>query len=190
MEKIYINDKRFEKIDFNPSNLSIGEYENCVFFQCDFSASSFSQIEFISCEFEECNLSNVALKKTSLKDVRFKNCKMLGLHFEDCNPFLFKISIDSCMLNLSAFYQSKLKNTQFKKSSLHEVDFTEAVLTQSNFSDCDLLHANFDRTNLEKSDFRTSYNYTFDPDKNNIKKAKFSIPEVIGLLNKYDIQIS
>lgn len=190
MEKLYISDKKINKVDYKDTPLQAGEYENCIFTQCDFSTSNLSEIDFVECEFVECNLSNISLKKTALKDVKFTNCKMLGLHFEDCNPFLFKISLDSCFLNLSTFYQTKLKNTLFKKCSLHEVDFTEADLTQSNFSDCDLLHANFDRTNLEKTDFRTSFNYTFDPDKNNIKKAKFSIPEVIGLLNKYDIQIN
>jgi fluoroquinolone resistance protein len=42
---------------------------------------------------------------------------------------------------------------------------------------------------LEKADFRTAYNYSIDPEKNRIKKAKFSIFGVTGLLDKYDIEI-
>ena len=42
---------------------------------------------------------------------------------------------------------------------------------------------------LEKADFRTAFNYSIDPENNRMKKAKFSPPEVVGLLNKYDIEI-
>lgn len=42
---------------------------------------------------------------------------------------------------------------------------------------------------MEKADFRTSYNFSIDPDVNRIKKAKFSLDGVRGLLDKYDIQI-
>jgi hypothetical protein len=49
--------------------------------------------------------------------------------------------------------------------------------------------ANFEQTTLEKSDFRTSYNYSINPELNRIKKAKFSLNAIAGLLTKYDIVI-
>jgi hypothetical protein len=52
-----------------------------------------------------------------------------------------------------------------------------------------LAGATFDNTNLEKTNFTTAFNYSIDPDNNRIKKAKFSVPGVLGLLNKYDIVI-
>jgi hypothetical protein len=42
---------------------------------------------------------------------------------------------------------------------------------------------------LERTDFRTSYNYSIDPEINRISKAKFSINGVVGLLGKYNIEI-
>jgi len=42
---------------------------------------------------------------------------------------------------------------------------------------------------LENADLRTSYNYSIDPDANRIRKAKFSLPAVIGLLDKYYLDI-
>ncbi len=69
------------------------------------------------------------------------------------------------------------------------MDFTACDLTDSSFHQCDLTRATFDRTILEKADFRTSYNYTLDPEANRIKKAKFSVAGVSGLLQKYDIVI-
>jgi hypothetical protein len=51
------------------------------------------------------------------------------------------------------------------------------------------MQAVFHHTTLEHVDFRTSYNYSINPENNRIKKAKFSIWGVSGLLYKYDIEI-
>jgi uncharacterized protein YjbI with pentapeptide repeats len=57
------------------------------------------------------------------------------------------------------------------------------------FSQCDLSGAIFDHTNLEKVDFRTATNFTINPSLNTLKKAKFSMPSVVGLLKNFDIII-
>ncbi len=72
---------------------------------------------------------------------------------------------------------------------MQETDFAEADLTNAIFDTCNLEQANFDRTTLEKADFRSSYNYTIDPEINRVKKAKFSVFGISGLLTKYDIEI-
>jgi uncharacterized protein YjbI with pentapeptide repeats len=163
----------------------------------------------------------VKLVNTGLRDIRFSDCKMLGLHFEDCSDFLFAVHFDKCILNLSSFFKQKLKKTIFKdcsdflfavhfekcilnlssffkqklkktifkECSLHEVDFTEADCSQANFDNCDLTGAKFEKTNLEKADMSTSFNYSIDPELNRIKKAKFSMDGIAGLLDKYDIEI-
>ena len=92
-------------------------------------------------------------------------------------------------MNLASFYKRKLKKTKFLNCSLQEVDFVEADLGAAIFDNCDMAGAIFDNTILEKADFRTSYNYAIDPELNKIKKAKFSMPGVLGLLLKYDIEI-
>jgi uncharacterized protein YjbI with pentapeptide repeats len=69
------------------------------------------------------------------------------------------------------------------------VDFSYADLSASNFDFCDLQGAIFDSTNLDRSDFRTAYNFTIDPENNRVKKARFSLNSVIGLLDKYDLII-
>jgi uncharacterized protein YjbI with pentapeptide repeats len=72
---------------------------------------------------------------------------------------------------------------------LVEVDFIEADLTQASFPKCDFKNAAFERTVLEKADFRTAVNYSFDPELNKIKKAKFLAADVVRLLEKYQIEI-
>jgi len=47
----------------------------------------------------------------------------------------------------------------------------------------------FQKTVLEKADFRSAFNYSIDPDQNRITKARFSRLGVVGLLDKYRIEI-
>ena len=189
MDRLYIQDKKFDKVDLAIKELAIADYENCVFTNCDLSNAELSQRVFLECEFNACNLSTATITKTGLKNVKFKDCKLLGLHFENCDQFLFEVDFENCFLNLSSFYKLKIKKTRFINSNLSEVDFTEADLTSSLFDNCELAGARFERTILEKADLRTSRNYSIDPELNKIKKARFSYPGVLGLLSKYEIDI-
>ncbi|MDO9037589.1 MAG: pentapeptide repeat-containing protein, partial [Lutibacter sp.] len=96
---------------------------------------------------------------------------------------------EDCHLNIISFYKLKLKNTKFNKCKLQEVDFTETDLSNASFNNCDLIGSIFNATILEKADFRTSYNYSIDPEINRIKKARFSLQGIVGLLGKYQIEI-
>ena len=189
MEKVDIANQKFEGVDYTKTFLQKGEYDNCSFINCNFANTDLSNISFTECEFNTCDMSTASLSKTAFRDVKFIGCKLLGLHFQDCNEIGFEINFDNCILNLSSFYKRKLKKTTFKNSSLLEVDFTEADLTESVFDNCDFANATFDNTILEKADLRTSYNYSIDPAANKIKKAKFSIEGIRGLLDRYDIVI-
>ena len=189
MQETYIQDKVFNGIDFTQNPLGKGEYENCTFSQCNFADADISGFRFIDCGFDNCNVSLAKLDKTVLRDIKFKDCKMLGLRFDTCHEFGLSFSFDGCQLDHSSFYKRSLKKTVFKNSELKEADFAEADLTSAVFDNCDLSQAVFDHTILEKADFSTSYNYSIDPEINRIKKAKFSILGISGLLGKYDINI-
>lgn len=185
----YIQDKTFEKEDFSHFVLPYTEYDNCTFTGCNFERADLSAIKFIDCLFNECNVSLSKATGTAFRNVRFISCKMLGLRLDECNDFGLELSFDACQLKHSSFYGLKLKKTVFKNTQLEEVDFSECDLTEAVFNQCDLKGAVFHRTVLIKTDFRTSDHYSFDPELNKIKKAKFSVPGVLGLLSKYDILI-
>ena len=187
MSKKFIDDQIFDKIAI--SQLDPGDYENCKFINSDLSNCDLSYRNFSQCEFIDCNLSLVKLSNTSFREVHFKKCKLLGCHFENCNEFLFTVTYEDCILNLSSFYKHKLKNISIKNCSLHEVDFTNVDLTGAIFENCDFSGAIFENSILEKADFRSSIHYSINPEINRIKKAKFSISGIIGLLGKYEIEI-
>lgn len=189
MELSIREDQHFTKQSFLVDGVCPKEYDNCIFENCDFSNINLSNVAFSSCEFTACNLSTTSLNHTSFRHVSFQDCKLLGLHFESCNPFLFEVEFNSCVLNLSSFYQLKMRQTNFKNCSLHEVDFTETDLTSSRFENCDLLNAVFDHSILEKVDFRSAVHYSIDPESNRLKKARFSKNGLAGLLHKYQLEI-
>ena len=171
------------------NSLVKAEYESCTIRNCDFSDGSLSDISFIDCIFENCNLSMSTVRNTSFKTVKFLSCKLLGVNFSDCNPFLLSLNFGNCLMNLTSFYKLTLKGTTFKNCELQEADFTETDLTLSVFDNCNFERAIFDGSILERADFRTSFHYSIDPTVNRIKKAKFSRDGIAGLLYMYDIQI-
>lgn len=185
MNSGYYLEKSFDKCKV----LTEGEYENCVFNNCDLDNGDLSGFAFIDCTFSACNLSMAKLNKTAFREVKFINCKLLGLRFDTCHDFGLSFSFEGCQLDHSVFFKTKILKTSFVNTQLKGVDFTGADVSNAMFDNCDLADAVFDRTNLEKADFRTAVNYSIDPEINRMKKARFSMPGIAGLLDKYGIQI-
>jgi len=184
-----IENKIFEKIDYTAAKLPKEEYENCTFQDCIFYNADLSSLSFYECVFSACDFSLAKLNNTLLNDIQFKHCKLLGLRFDNCNDSGLSIHFENCQLKLSTFFKLKLIKTKFINCNLQEVDFTQTDLSGSIFENCDLQRAVFDGTNLEKVDFSSSFNFTIDPEKNKIKKARFSNQGLAGLLDKYNLEI-
>ncbi len=106
---------------------------------------------------------------------------MLGIRFDLCDGFGLAIEFTNCQLDHSSFYQVKLINSIFLDCKLTEVDLTEANLSKVNVDNCDFSGAIFERTNLEKANFSTAFNYSIDPENNKMKGASFSMLAVTGL---------
>jgi fluoroquinolone resistance protein len=186
---MYFEDQEFKNIDYTSQSFPAGEYEYCRFITCNFSGINLSGIRFTDCHFEGSNLSMVKLGGTGFNDTKFMDCKILGVHFEHCRQLPFSVSFERCILNHSSFYGVKLKQIFFNQCTMQEVDLTDAELQGANFAGCDLLKAAFVNTNLENADLTSAFNFSIDPEKNRLKKAKFSTAGLAGLLGKYDIRI-
>ncbi len=102
---------------------------------------------------------------------------------------IYEFHFKDCLLDYSQFYKLKLKNIQFIHCSMIAVDFMTTDLSGALFDACNLRRTVFSDTNLEKADFYTSYDYSIDPEKNKIKKARFSLFGLKGLLEKYELNI-
>jgi len=184
-----IEDKTFTKVAAADIKGAKRTFENCGFISCDFSYADLSGMVFIDCRFGGCNLSLTRLSDTGLQNIGFKDCKLTGADFSKSRDFLFEANFDNCILDNAIFFKKKNKGAKFNDCSMIETDLTEADLTDTHFTNCNLNRAFFNRTILKNADLRTSYNFIIDPDINNIKKARFSVHGLAGLLAKYDIRI-
>lgn len=189
ISKTVFEEKEYKDKFFSGVDLFETVYESCVFINCNFAKQSFQETGFIDCEFHECDFSMTKIFNLSIRDNIFLGCKFLGFHFEDCNQFAFSAKFENCQLNLCSFFGMDMANIEFTDCNLKEADFSSADLKGITFSNCDLQGAVFENSNLEKSDFSTAFNYSFDPVKNRINKAKFSVPGVLGLLDSFNIEI-
>lgn len=182
-------DQNLVKIDFAIQALEKGSYENCCFEGCQFNQVDLSKIEFSNCRFTDCIFTSPNLSLTAFKEVTFISCKLVGLHFEHCSPFLFEATFENCALQLCSFYKMKLKYCSFSKSTLQEIDFTESDVSGIVFDSCDLTRSVFEQTNLEQTNFKTATNFSINLASNKVKGAKFSADNLKGLLEFYKISI-
>jgi len=183
----FIDDQVFEKIDFSEESIEKAEYNYCSFVDCNLSGLNLSNFSFIECTFDNCNLSNIKTGNTAIQDAKFAHCKLMGVHFSDCNDFLLSFEFNDCDLSFSSFHKLKIKKTKFNNCNLQEVDFVETDLRATVFNDCKLNGAVFEKTLLTEVDFRSAFNYSINPENNQIEKAKFSKTGLAGLLDKYNI---
>lgn len=189
----FMNDRFQQRIvneEFNDKILREDEFEQCTFENCDFSSTLIQKCEFIDCNFINCNFSNTKLESSGLKDLHFEQCKLIGIDFSEASDFLFEVNFSNCILEFCNFQKKNCKKTKFIGSKVFECDFSETNLQESTFDNCDMSRSLFMHSNLQKADFRNAKNYEIDPENNRIHGAKFSIPEVLGLLTKYKIKIS
>lgn len=186
---VLISDRDFSKVLFSEHPLEKGEFENCTFADCDFSNGNLKQFKFIDCRFITCNLTMIQTNDTSFQQTSFKGCKMLGIRFDVCKPFNLSFTFDNCDLEHCSFFKLNLRKTVFRNCGLKSVDFSECDLSEATLLRCNLDNAIFERCILEKTDFRESVNYRIDPSINRMKKARFSLEGLPGLLDKYDIVV-
>lgn len=163
------------------------EFEQCHFIGADFSGANLGAFRFTDCLFERCNLASAQLSGAGMQHVAFTDCKLSGLQFSACRDFLFEVQFTGCQLHYTSFFGKKMRGTRFVNCSLTEADFTSADLTEAVFQECTLLHAVFRNTQLTAADFTTASQFSIDPDGNPLTRARFSLPGLLGLVDKYGV---
>jgi len=189
-ESINYTNLRFDKSPFPVKGTKETQFEDCTFKNCDFTGVNFAGCDFIDTTFEDCNLSMVKFGYIGLDKVHFIGCKLVGADFTTVKDFLFNVKFSNCILDYAAFMKKKNRKCRFENCSLKGADFSEADLTESIFEQCDLSAAVFMNTVLNGVNFKTSFNFTIDPERNVLRKAKFSPDGLAGLLTKYGIIVT
>lgn len=184
-----IEDQSFTRITIAELRKLGNTFERCSFLDCDFAEANLSELTFIDCHFTNCLFVLCRITQTGLQKVNFTGCNLTGTEFNRAKDFLFEVHFDDCILDNTIFYKKKNKGGRFTNCSLKEADFTAADLTNAVFDNCNLHRSMFDNTQLKGADLSTSFNFEIDPEENNIKKAKFSVHGLPGLLTRYNIVV-
>ena len=175
---------------FDSQKIVEKEFIQQTFIKSTFRETIFQKCTFSECAFEQCDLSNCKVINTSFISSTFHNCKMIGINWTVAawTP-LMTLACDGCDLSFSNFNLLKLQHMILKNCIAKEVDFAGADLTKADFRKTDFLGARFLHTNCTEANLAGSTNYGIDVNINTVKKAKFSLPEALALLQPFDIKI-
>ena len=169
------------------TNLKDSHFLECHFKKISFSFKDLRGSNFQECRFSECNLSGSLLTGTSFISTKFYNCKVVGTNFSVSDQ-LFELDFNQSIIHLSSFQNLK-SSIHFFECDLKGSDLSDSKLKGSSFRKCNLNEVTFSNSDLTMCDFREASNYYIDLRSEKVSKSKFSSPEVLGLLESFNISI-
>ena len=164
-------------------------YEDCHFKNCQFVGVTFQETIFRECTFQDCVWSLIKLNATRMQGVYFIDSKIMGTSFSQIHPLSPSIRFTGSKLELCNFVGLELKDFTLSESIATECAFWSCNLDEADFSKSQLQGVAFEDCSLKKADFRGAKGYELNPWENRVKGAKFSQPDVIGLLKGLSIDI-
>lgn len=188
----------YEDIEYKQLKMDGGSVEgkhftDCTFINCNIFDLSMKNCSFEHCTFRGCTCASLSFKYTSFKNNEFSNCSLIGISWDELEaegsislPFL---TLENCVLKYNYFIKMRLKNFSFKGDVLDESYFEECSLDRADFRSCSLKNVKFIKDSLKCADFREAKDYHIDLQSNQIRGAKFSFPEALGLLTPLGIII-
>lgn len=164
-------------------------FDRCEFNHCDLSELSYSYSDFEDCTFTSCNLSMANVANSRFKNIKFIECKLFGVNFLDVDKFLLKLHFSKCIINSCIFSGLPLNQCSFLECNIDNSDFINTQLKNVSFNKSKFSDVTFHESNLTGADFREAIGYSINLNNNNISKAKFSNPEALNLLKSLNIVI-
>ena len=185
------SDLVFNNVRLQSEQILSSEFFDCVFSDCSFAESIFQKCRFVNCAFQGCDLSLTQVPESIFSNARFEDSKIIGVNWAQADwpgsglgkPIcIIKSAISHC-----TFIGLNLNGVHIIDCIAADVDFREADLSRADFSGTDLSESIFSNTNLSEADLSQARNYQIDPGQNELKGARFSLPEAMSLLYSMDI---
>ncbi|MFN7160082.1 MAG: pentapeptide repeat-containing protein [Candidatus Gracilibacteria bacterium] len=186
-EKEY-GSENFKDLTCSGESFESIEFYQCTFQNCNFEKTIFKKCIFTECTFKQCNLSLMKIPTSTFIETEFRSSKMVGINWTSISSQVFSVEFHECVLNYSIFDSVNLNGTKMLGCTIHEADFSNASLKEAVCTDTDFAGSTFSDTNLTKADFRSARNYGMVPADNVLTKAKFSVPEVLCLLDAMGVE--
>lgn len=170
------------------------DFVDCTFNHCTFIETQLKKCRFVNCTFNASDLSLGKIPLSIFINTFFHESKIIGVNWAQAGwpatDLGLSINFSKSALNHSTFIGLKLQGIQIISCQAVNVDFREADLSNADFSGSDLSESLFIHTNLSGADLSQARNYMIDPGLNELKKAKFSLPEAMALLYNMDITLT
>lgn len=186
-------DKVFEGLSLKGKAVTSKQFYNCVFKGCDLTGAALKDCKFSDCRFESCNLSLVKVAGTVFSNAEFIDSKLVGVNWTEAAWPRIKLSgplsFVNCLLTDSNFLGLSLRNARVAKCQARGADFREADLSGADLTHTDFTECLFGKTNLTGANLDQARNYAIRVSDNQVKNAKFSMPEAMALLYCLDIKI-
>ncbi|WP_315066564.1 pentapeptide repeat-containing protein [uncultured Clostridium sp.] len=173
--------------------ISDKEYIDCEFYNCNFIDVDFNNCLFKDCKFHNCTMNGIRFKFSVMKNAILDGSDFISINWNTLKGDSIGAepinTVRECFFKYNNFILMKLNKVKFSSSKFQESLFENCDLIEADFKDTRFESTQFIQCNMEKADFRGAHGYVIDIQSNKLKKAKFSFPEVINLLNSIDIVI-
>jgi fluoroquinolone resistance protein len=178
--------EKFARESLAEARLDSIVFEECEFDGCSFINCKLAKCKFLNCRFKDCVLSAINPMESHFVEVKFSDSKVIGCDWTRTHR-IEDLEFSGCQINYSNFKLLKVPGLKLINCEAKEVDFIETDLSRGIFKNTDFENSRFSKTNLTLADFRGARNYNIDVKNNILKKTRFSLPEVLSLLNGLDI---
>jgi fluoroquinolone resistance protein len=178
--------EKFSKISAEKETIKTRIFEECEFANCIFVECIFDKCKFIGCHFNDSILSAGNPLNSTFINITFVKSRAIGFDWTKALK-VEGLFFDGCQINYSNFKLLKLPKIKIINSEAIEVEFAESDLSSGDFKNTNFENSRFFKTNLSGADFRGAKNYFIDVKNNTLKKAYFSLPEAMVLLDSLDI---
>lgn len=185
----YENDT-FTSIAAGGAMLRGKSFVHCTFKNCDLSNADCSGTLFESCTFTECNFSLVRMNDAKMRGVVFTGCKILGVVFTPCDTLIIDMHFTKCVLRNCNFSGLSLRKMAATNCEIIDSDFINIDLTDADFTESSFQGTEFNNANLTRASFIDARGYEINPLSNKIRKARFSMPEAISLVEYLGVIIN
>lgn len=167
-------------------------FSDCLFENCNFMEPSLNNVSFHECRFENCTVINPQLEFSSLRNAEIAGCNLIGINWSALSTNKYALLIDKMsdsLLKYNNFIDLQLPKFSFASSEILNSNFEGCNLKGANFRGCSLEGTQFIDNDLRASNFTDASGYIIDLESNQLKKASFSLPEALHLLDSLEIKL-
>ncbi len=169
------------------------EIRDCIFADCRFEDCVFRGCKFTACLFERCRFLNPKFEGCEMVAGECSDCLFNGVNFSDLRLSAgrwFPLDrADRCTWRICSLMDFELGKFGFSDAVFEDCIIQQCALRKADFRRARFQGTVFSRCDLREADFRGAQGYAIDLETNRLRAARFSFPEVVGLLSSLEIVI-